>query len=126
MTFITTAEMDALANATWDALTAEAKERAVAQANAWLGAKRFISWDTQPPPVTIAAQDLALLAAEGKLYADASTGSIKREKVRAGPVETETEFEEGGVTVPGVIAYVNDLLRPFLRSGGTVQMLSKV
>jgi len=124
--YITVADMDALGNATWDALDTADKARAVAQANAWLSAQSLREWDEQPEAVTQAAQQLALLAGEGRLYADASTGTIKRERVKAGSVESETEYEEGGVTVPGVIAYVNDLLKPWLRRGGAVRMLAKV
>ena len=118
MTFITTAEMDALGNAEWDALTTAEKDRAVAQANAWLGTKSFVEWETQPPPVTVAAQELALLAGEGRLYADATTGTISRKKVKAGSVETETAYEGGGTSTPGAIAYAEALIRPFLSGGG--------
>ena len=118
MTFITTAEMDALGLAAWDALDAAEKDRAVAQANAWLGTKSFVAWDDQPPPVTVAAQELALLAGEGRLYTDATTGTIARKRVKAGSVETETAYEGGGTSTPGAIAYAEALIRPFLSGGG--------
>jgi hypothetical protein len=126
MTYITVDEMDALGNATWDALDIAAKDRAVAQANAWLAARSFMAWDDQPPPITVAAQELALEAAEGRLYSDATTGTISRKKVRAGSVETETAFEGGATATPGAIQYVEDLIRPYLAGSGAVRILRKL
>jgi len=119
MAFITVDEMDALGNATWDALDAAAKDRAVAQANAWLSARSFVAWADQPPPVTVAAQELALEAAEGRLYTSATTGVISRKRVKAGSVETETAFEGGASSVSGAIQYVEDLIRPYLAGAGS-------
>src|SRR5690554_1262441 len=120
--YITVDAMDALGDTEWDVLDASAKTRAVAQANAYLNALSFVAWVDQPEPVTLAAQELALLAGQGRLYADATTGVISRKRVKAGSVETETAYEGGATATPGAIQYVEALLAPYLRGGGATRI----
>ncbi len=124
--FVTTADVDALGDTEWDALSAADKSRAVAQANAWLSTKHFRTWETQPEPVTAAGVELALASSEGDLYADATTGAVSRKRVKAGSVETETAYEGGATSQPGRLTYAVALIRPYLASTGSTRLLTRL
>lgn len=124
--YVTVADVDAVGNATWDALAAADQSRAVAQANAWLSTQAFVSWETQPDEITAAGVELSLASSEGDLYADASTGIVKRKRVKGGPVETETEYEGGATSTPGRVAYAEALIRPYLASTGATRLLRRL
>lgn len=49
-------------------------------------------------------------------------GAVKRKRVKAGPVESETEYVEGTATLDRITA-IENLLAGLIRSGATVELL---
>lgn len=102
-----------------------AKPMAVAQANDWLTA-RNIPPDVDDDRIVRAGAFLAKMASVGTLYAD-SRGEVKRKRVRADSVESETEYADGSRAVLGDQKYIEDLLRPWLNPfGASVRMLKRL
>lgn len=102
-----------------------AKATAVMQANDWL-TSRNIPTDIDDDRITRAGAYLAKMAATGTLYAD-TRGDVKRKRVKADSVESETEYADGSRAVLGDMAYVNDLLKPWLNPfGASVRMLKRL
>ncbi len=97
---------------------------AVQQANDWLTAKG-VPVDVDDDRITRAGAYLAKMASAGTLYAD-TRGDIKRKRVKAGSVESETEFQDGAKAVAGDLQYVEDLLRPWLSPFGSVRILKRL
>lgn len=97
---------------------------AVQQANDWLQS-RNIPHDTDDERITRAGAYLAKMAASSTLYAD-SMGDVKRKRVKADTVESETEYADGSRAIAGDMAYVSDLLRPYLKPYGSVQLLKRL
>ncbi len=116
--YITVAIVDDLLGANWqgdgDAM------QAVLEANVWLSA-RNLPYDPTPDAVERAGALLAREAAKGELYAD-SEGAIKRERVKASSVESETEYVGGSNPQSGTMRLVLDMLRPWLSSGSTFEV----
>lgn len=121
--FVTVDQVDAILGPDW--APQDKKSDAVYQANAYLGALQFKCWDAQPEAVTRAGAELARLAAQDKLYADAPP-LVKRKKVKADTVETETEYVAGNQPGSGVLEFVATLLAPWLRPAPAVQFLRRV
>ncbi len=122
MPFITAEQVDSLLGSDW--AQAAAKPLAVQMANDWLRAKG-IPADIDDDRITRAGAYLAKMAAGGTLYAD-SRGDVKRKRVKAGSVESETEFQDGTKAVAGELKYVEDLLRPWLSPFGSVRILKRL
>lgn len=114
-TYITKANVDELLGAGWEG-TGDA-ELAVLQANAWLTAKGVALNDPVDDDVKLAGAYLAQEAASGRLYAD-SKGQIKRKRVKADSVESETEYMDGYTSRSGQMTFIMSLLGPFLPSTG--------
>jgi hypothetical protein len=122
MPFITAEQVDSLLGSDW--AQAAAKPLAVQMANDWLRAKG-IPADIDDDRITRAGAYLAKMAAAGTLYAD-TRGDVKRKRVKAGSVESETEFQDGTKAVAGEQKYVEDLLRPWLSPFGSVRILKRL
>ncbi|MCP1316367.1 hypothetical protein [Halomonas sp. 707B3] len=102
-----------------------AKPSAVMQANDWL-TSRNIPADIDDDRIVRAGAYLAKMAAAGTLYAD-TRGDVKRKRVKADSVESETEYADGSRAVLGDMAYVTDLLKPWLNPfGSRVRVLSRL
>ena len=122
MAYITVEQVDSLLGSEW--ADPAAKTLAVQQANDWLTAKG-VPVDVDDDRITRAGAYLAKMAAAGTLYAD-TRGDVKRKRVKAGSVESETEYADGSRAVLGDMAYVNDLLKPWLNPfGASVRMLKR-
>lgn len=113
--YITVAIVDDLLGSGWQG-DGDATQ-AVLEANVWLSARNLPN-DPTPDAVKRAGALLAREAANERLYVD-STGSVKRESVKAGSVESETEYVSGNNPKSGTMRLVLDLLRPWLGSGST-------
>jgi hypothetical protein len=122
MAYITVEQVDSLLGSEW--ADPAAKPMAVAQANDWLTA-RNIPPDADDDRITRAGAYLAKMAAAGTLYAD-TRGDVKRKRVKADSVESETEYADGSRAVLGDQKYIEDLLRPWLRPFGSVRILSRL
>lgn len=121
--YITVTDVDDTLDTDW--AQQAAKPLAVQQANDWLTAKG-IPADTGDERVTRAGAYLAKMAAAGTLYAD-TRGDVKRKRVKADSVESETEYADGSRAVLGDMAYVTDLLKPWLNPfGASVRMLKRL
>jgi hypothetical protein len=121
--YVTKADVDSLLGIGWEG-TGDA-DRAVLEANTYLSSYTFKDWDTQPDEITRAGAELAKIAAQGELYADSQAG-IKRKRVRADTVETETEYADGGGSVSGALSFVHALIRPWVINTGAVKILKRL
>ena len=121
--YVTVQQVDDLLGLGWEGDSDDA--RAVLEANAYLSALTFKSWETQPDAVTRAGAELARMSAQGKLYSDADP-DVKRKMVKAGSVESETEYQDGSVATVGAMALVNDLLKPYLLNVGAVRLMQRL
>lgn len=113
--YITVADVDAELAAGWEG--EGDKDEAVMQANAWLTARGVIAGDPVESDIVKAGSLLAKEAANGRLYAD-TKGEVKRKRVKAETVESDTEYQDGSRGRSGVITLVMDLLQPYLPTGG--------
>lgn len=116
--YITVAITDTLLGADWQN-TGDA-DQAVLEANAWLTARNL---PVNPVPVAVerAGALLARESANGGLYID-TTGDVKRKRVKAGSVESETEYAVGDNRKTGTMRLILDLLRPWTGSGSTFEV----
>lgn len=121
--YVTVPDVDTLLGPDWAG--SGDKDLAVYQANAYLNTLRFKAWETQPETVTRAGAELAKEAAAGRLYAD-QTPAIKRKKVKADTVESETEYQDGAVPTSGAMSFISALLAPWIIKAAAVQFLRKV
>lgn len=94
------------------------KARAVLEANAWMTARGVQASDPVESEIIKAGSFLAEYASKGNLYAD-KEGAIKRKRVRGGPVETETEYQDNVRSRSSVISLVTDMLAPFMSTAGS-------
>lgn len=123
MVYITVEQVDSLLGSEW--ADPAAKPLAVQQANDWLTAKG-VPVDADDDRITRAGAYLAKMAAAGTLYAD-TRGDVKRKRVKADSVESETEYADGSRAALGDMAYVTDLLKPWLNPfGASVRMLKRL
>lgn len=113
--YITVADVDQILGASW-ADEAD-KAAAVLQANAWMTARSVVAGDPVEDAIKTAGAYLAQEAAAGNLYAD-TQGDIKRTRVKADTVESETEYQDGARARSGNLSFVFDLLRPYFPVGG--------
>jgi len=121
--YVTVSDVDTILGSGWE--DGADKDAAVYQANADLNTYRFKSWETQPEAVTHAGAVLAKESAAGSLYAD-SSAAVKRKKVKASTVETETEFQDGAVPQSGAMKFVDSLLAPWVAKRSSVQILKRL
>jgi hypothetical protein len=121
--FITVADVDTLLPADWAG--DGDPELAVLQANAYLNTLTFKAWDEQPDAVTRAGAELAREAANKRLFVS-SEGDVKRERVKAGDVEAETEFTEGSRPTTAAMAFVDALLAPWLERKAAWALLRRL
>jgi hypothetical protein len=113
--YITKADVDSILGTGWEG-TGDA-DRAVLEANAWMTAKGVRASDPVEADIKQAGAYLAQEAASGQLYGD-RTQALKRKRVKADTVESETEYQDFTSTSSGVMRLVLDLLRPYLPIGG--------
>lgn len=125
MAHITQSDVDTILGAGWEGSGDPALF--VQQSNDWLASRAIpLPDDTDNPDrIKRAGAYLAKQAAAGTLYAD-TQGAVKRKAVRAGDVESETEFADGAKAVSGDQVYVNDLLRPWLHPYGSAVILRRL
>lgn len=121
--YVTKADVDSLLGAGWEG-TGDA-DRAVLEANAWLTARHVVASDPVEADILQAGAYLAEYAAQGSLYAD-DKGAVKRKMVKAGSVETETEYQDTARSLAGVIALVRDLLQPYTTAFTTTRILRRL
>jgi len=123
MPYVTATQVDEILGSDW--AEEAAKPLAVQMSNDWLTAKG-IPTDIDDDRITRAGVYLAKMAAAGTLYAD-TRGDVKRKRVKADSVESETEYADGSRAVLGDMAYVTDLLKPWLNPfGSRVRVLSRL
>ena len=125
MSHITQSDVDTILGAGWEGDGDPVL--AVQQANDWLSSRSIpLPADTDDPDrIKRAGAYLAKQAAAGTLYAD-TQGAVKRKRVKAGDVESETELQDGSRAIAGDMRYVEDLLRPYLRPFGSVSILKRL
>lgn len=123
--FITVADVDTLLPADWAG--DGDPELAVLHANAYLNTLTFKAWDEgeQPDAVTRAGAELAREAANERLFVS-SEGDVKRERVKAGDVEAETEFTEGSRPTTAAMSFVDALLAPWLERKAAWTLLRRL
>lgn len=97
----------------WKGLRAsEAQARAWPRADAGYDSDGYgIDADTIPAKVKAAQCEIAIAHLAGTdLWATQTTGAVSRKRVKAGPVETETEYQGARVTaaLPAVAALLRD------------------
>lgn len=123
MPYVTVADVDAELAAGWEG--SGDKAASVKMANMWL-TSRSIPSGVEDERITLAGAYLAKMAAAGTLYAD-SEGAVKSERVKADTVEVDTTYQDGSKAIIGDMAYVKDLLRPWLNPyGSSVRILSRL
>lgn len=122
MPYVTATQVDEILGSDW--AEEAAKPLAIQMSNDWLTAKG-IPADVDDERIVRAGAYLAKMAAAGTLYTD-TRGDIKRKRVKAGSVESETEFMDGTKAVAGEQKYVEDLLRPWLSPFGSVRILKRL
>jgi len=113
--YITVADVDQILGASW-AEEAD-KAAAVLQANTWMTARAVVASDPAEEAIKTAGAYLAQESAAGTLYTD-TQGDIKRTRVKADTVESETEYQDGARARSGNLSFVFDLLRPYFPVGG--------
>ncbi|KTG25386.1 hypothetical protein AWR38_01040 [Idiomarina sp. WRN-38] len=125
MAYVTQSDVDTILGAGWEG--SGDPVLAVQQANDWLLARSIPLPDntTQPDRIKRAGAYLAKMAAAGALYAD-TQGAVKSETVKADTVSVSTEYQDGARELAGDMAYVNDLLRPWLSPWGGVSILRRL
>lgn len=81
-----------------------------------------VNVDTVPQAVKDAQAELAYLIHEGLTPWATVTGTVARTRSKAGPVETETEYQ-GGKSTPRLVA-IEGMLAPYIKGGayGQVRM----
>lgn len=116
--YVTAADVESVLGAGWEG-TGDAAT-AVLEANTWMTARGVSESDSDS--ITTAGAYLAQMAAQGVLYADRQA-AIKRKRVKADTVESETEYQDGAVASTGKLRLVMDLLRPYLPAGGAANFV---
>lgn len=102
-----------------------------AQIPAWPRTGAVLDGEEQPDdeiPIEIeyATYEAALLIVQGvSLNPVPSNGAVKRERVKAGPVESETEYDTTGVSLTGTFDVIDNLLEGILvaSSGAEYELL---
>lgn len=121
--YVTVSDVDTALGPDW--ADGADKDAAAYQANAYLNAYQFKAWTDQPEAVTRAGVELARESAAGRLYAD-STAAVKRKRVKADTVESETEYQDGSAPRSGALKFVDSLLTPWIARRSTVQILKRL
>lgn len=121
MIFITVEKVDELLSVDW--AEQDQKAKAVMQANAWLNTKKFCS-GLKPAidrNLEMAAALLAQEASSGKLYADRDGGLVSESTVKADTLQVTEKFVSGSEqSKSGDMQFIDDLISPFLCSGGSI------
>lgn len=124
--YITTADVETIKGVDW---YGDADPSAsVLQANVWMQSYGVRKEDPTPDDVKQAGAILAVMAADGALYAD-SKGAVKRKRVKADTVETETEYQAWSQASTGQLALAKALLAPYVTAstfGANVRYLTRV
>ena len=121
--YVTVSDVDAALGPDW--ADGGDKDSAVYQANTYLNTYTFKAWETQPEAVTRAGAELARESAGGRLYSDA-TAAVKRKKVKADVVETETEYVAGNTPVSGAMRFIHSLLAPWIARRDATMLLKRL
>lgn len=80
-----------------------------------------IAEDAMPDVLLRACSEYALRALSSTLAPDVTSGvsgTVKRTRSKVGPIEEETEYEDGASTVMPSFPAADRILRPILRSAG--------
>lgn len=117
--YITVTDVDDVLGDGWEG-TAD-PDRAVLEANAWMTARGVYYDDPVEGDIITAGAYVAELAAEDLLYADIDP-ALKRKRVKADTVESETEYQDGAASVSGRMRFINDLLSQYMAGGGGNQI----
>jgi len=115
--YITKATVDDLLGTGWEGTGDD--DEAIIMANAWLSERqvRLNDDDTTPADVERAGAYLAELAAADSLYADEGA-RVKRKRVKADTVESETEYQDGAAPSSGRFRFIRALINPYTAAVG--------
>lgn len=117
MIFVTIADVDTILGDTWTEQSKKAM--AVNQANVWLSAKKFCKGlDPIDDAIKQAGAYLAQMSSTGGLYVAREEGLVSESSVKADTVSVTEKYvvgQEQGISSD--MLFVNDLLKPFLCSG---------
>lgn len=115
-TYITVEKVDELQGADWAA--EEKKTRAVMMANVWMTNRNLPDLDPIPAEWEQAASEIAVEAANGKLYASRETGiQSKAVSAQSGTSVSKT-YREGATSYTAGESFALALLGPWLQSSG--------
>lgn len=117
MIFVTIEDVDTIIGDTWT--TQDKKAMATNQANVWLSAKKFCKGlDPIDDAIKQAGAYLAKMSSTGGLYVAREEGLVSESSVKADIVSVIEKYvvgQEQGISSD--MLFVNDLLKPFLCSG---------
>ncbi len=121
-----TADTYLAGRATWDAASDSDKDDALRRAGIYFDSRYTCQCETPQEKVDEAVSELAYLDLTGKLYPsddEVNAQYVKKESVKAGSVESETEWSTGSRAIAASdFAYIDDLLKGYCRrqTGATV------
>lgn len=119
-TYITVADVDATLGAEW--APDDKKARAVLQANAYLTSLSLtgVDMDAIPEEIKQAGAELAVVASQGKLYQQQTSGTLSAKTVKAGSVSTSKTFasidSSKSTSLPDGVQFALGLLGPWRSS----------
>lgn len=103
----------------------ETPERCVRLANLWLSRKGLPDLDLIPEEWKEAGYEIAFEIGKGGIYADKQTGVLS-ESMSADTVSYSQTLASNAVTISKGELIANDLLKPWLKSFGLVNILNKI
>jgi hypothetical protein len=116
-TYITVADVDAILGTEW--APDDKKARAVLQANAYLTSLSLtgVDMDAIPEEIKQAGAELAMVASQGKLYQQQTSGTLSAKTVKAGSVSTSKTFasidSSKSTSLPDGVQFALVLLGPW-------------
>lgn len=113
--YITVEKVDELQGASW--APEEKKPRAVMMANVWMTNRGLPGLDPIPVEWEQAASEIAVDAANGRLYGSRETG-VASKSVKADTVASTKTYREGATTYTSGESFALALLAPWLHVSG--------
>ncbi|MCO8166837.1 hypothetical protein NJC40_03470 [Pseudomonas sp. 21LCFQ02] len=113
--YITAEQVDGLQGADW--APEDKKPRAVMMANVWMTNRKLPDIDPMPVEWEQAASEIAIDAANGRLYGARETG-VTSKSVKAGEVSSSKTFRDGATTYTSGESFALALLSPWLQPAG--------
>lgn len=103
----------------------EPPERCVRLANLWLSNKGLPDLNPIPKEWKEAGYEIAYEIGKGGIYADKQTGLLSK-SVTASDVSVSKTYTSNATSISKGELIANDLLRPWLKNFGLVQLIKKV